>query len=131
MQRVLITAGAGGIGREIARAFAAQGGKIYVCDIDEAALTVIRKEIPGITAAHCDMASRTALDRGAARHVAMRRGDAGNVLADRGERGLIDVADVDLCALRGESARDFTAYAARAGGDQNPLHALVIPPARW
>ena len=63
MQRVLITAGAGGIGREIARAFAAQGGKIYVCDIDEAALTAIRKDIPGITAAHCDMASRTAIER--------------------------------------------------------------------
>ena len=63
MQRVLITAGAGGIGREIARAFTAQGGKVYVCDIDEAALTAIRKEIPGITAAHCDMASRTAIER--------------------------------------------------------------------
>jgi NAD(P)-dependent dehydrogenase (short-subunit alcohol dehydrogenase family) len=63
MQRVLITAGAGGIGREIARAFAAQGGKVYVCDIDEAALTAIRKDIPGITAVHCDMASRTAIER--------------------------------------------------------------------
>jgi 3-oxoacyl-[acyl-carrier protein] reductase len=63
MQRVLVTAGAGGIGREIARAFAAQGGKVYVCDIDEAALTAIRKDIPGISAAHCDMASRTAIER--------------------------------------------------------------------
>ena len=63
MQRVLITAGAGGIGREIARAFTAQGGKVYVSDIDEAALTAIRKDIPGITAAHCDMASRTAIER--------------------------------------------------------------------
>ena len=63
MQRVLITAGAGGIGREIARAFTAQGAKIYVSDIDEAALTAIRKDIPGVTAAHCDMASRTAIER--------------------------------------------------------------------
>ena len=63
MQRVLITAGAGGIGREIARAFTAQGGKAYVCDIAETALTAIRKEIPGVTAAHCDMASRTAIER--------------------------------------------------------------------
>ena len=63
MQRVLITAGAGGIGREIAKAFTAQGAKIYVCDIDEAGLTAIRKDIPGITAAHCDMASRTAIER--------------------------------------------------------------------
>src|SRR4051812_6893179 len=63
MQHVLITAGAAGIGREIARAFAATGAKVYVCDIDEAALAAIRKELPGITAAHCDMASRTAIER--------------------------------------------------------------------
>ena len=35
MQRVLITAGAAGIGREFARAFAANGAKVFVCDIDE------------------------------------------------------------------------------------------------
>lgn len=63
MQRVLITAGAAGIGREIASAFAAQGARVYVCDIDEAGLTSIRKEVAGITAAHCDMASRTAIER--------------------------------------------------------------------
>jgi NAD(P)-dependent dehydrogenase (short-subunit alcohol dehydrogenase family) len=63
MQRVLITAGANGIGREIARAFAGAGAKVYVCDIDEAGLAAIRKELPSITAAHCDMASRTAIER--------------------------------------------------------------------
>ncbi len=63
MQRVLITAGANGIGREIARAFATTGAKVYVCDIDEAGLTAIRKEIPGLIAAHCDTASRTAIER--------------------------------------------------------------------
>ncbi|HEX5211314.1 MAG TPA: SDR family oxidoreductase [Pseudolabrys sp.] len=57
-QRVLITAGAAGIGREFARAFAANGAKIYVCDIDEAALAAIAKEIPGLTAQRCDMSQR-------------------------------------------------------------------------
>ena len=33
-QRVLVTAGASGIGLDISRAFAAQGAKIFVCDID-------------------------------------------------------------------------------------------------
>jgi NAD(P)-dependent dehydrogenase (short-subunit alcohol dehydrogenase family) len=37
-QRVLITAGASGIGRAIAEAFAAQGAQIWVADIDPAAL---------------------------------------------------------------------------------------------
>ena len=62
-QRVLITAGAAGIGREFARAFAANGAKVFVCDIDEAALGAIAKEIPGLTAQRCDMASRTEIAR--------------------------------------------------------------------
>ena len=33
-QRVLVTAGASGIGRAIARAFAASGAKVLACDID-------------------------------------------------------------------------------------------------
>lgn len=36
--RVLITAGAAGIGRAMAEAFAAQGARVWVTDIDEAAL---------------------------------------------------------------------------------------------
>lgn len=37
-QRVLITAGASGIGRAVAEAFAAEGAQVWVADIDEAAL---------------------------------------------------------------------------------------------
>ena len=42
-QRVLITAGAAGIGREFARAFTANGAKVFVCDIDDKALAAIAK----------------------------------------------------------------------------------------
>ena len=59
----MITAGANGIGREFARAFAATGTKVFVCDIDEKGLAAIGKDIPGLIAAHCDMASRTAISR--------------------------------------------------------------------
>jgi NAD(P)-dependent dehydrogenase (short-subunit alcohol dehydrogenase family) len=62
-QKVLITAGAAGIGREFARAFAATGAIVFVCDIDEKALAAIRAEIPGLITGHCDMASRTAIAR--------------------------------------------------------------------
>ena len=48
MQKVLITAGAAGIGREFARAFTANGAKVFVCDIDDKALGEIAKEIPGV-----------------------------------------------------------------------------------
>ena len=43
-QRVLITAGAAGIGREFARAFTAAGASVFVCDIDTTALEAIAKD---------------------------------------------------------------------------------------
>lgn len=63
MQRVLITAGATGIGAEFARAFAATGAKVFTCDIDEAALDALRDEIPGLGTTVCDMASRAQIER--------------------------------------------------------------------
>jgi len=62
-QRVLITAGAAGIGREFARAFAANGAKVFVCDIDEKSLAATAKEIPGITARRYDIGSRAEIER--------------------------------------------------------------------
>src|SRR5262245_64963189 len=62
-QRVLITAGASGIGREFVRAFTANGAKVFVCDIDDKALAAIAKEIPGLIARRCDMASRAEIER--------------------------------------------------------------------
>jgi NAD(P)-dependent dehydrogenase (short-subunit alcohol dehydrogenase family) len=57
-QRVLITAGAAGIGREFARAFAKNGAKIFTCDIDDKGLAALAKQIPGLTAKRCDMGKR-------------------------------------------------------------------------
>jgi len=62
-QRVLITAGAAGIGREFARAFAANKAKVFVCDIDDKALAEIAKEIPGLVTARCDMGKRAEIER--------------------------------------------------------------------
>jgi NAD(P)-dependent dehydrogenase (short-subunit alcohol dehydrogenase family) len=55
MQRVLITAGASGIGREIARAFSAAGAKVAVVDIDAAALATLRTELRDGIAESCDL----------------------------------------------------------------------------
>ena len=60
-QRVLITAGAGGIGRAIATAFTAAGARVHVCDIDAAALEALRAQLPGVTTSVCDMADRGAI----------------------------------------------------------------------
>lgn len=62
-QRVLITAGAGGIGRAIALAFAAASARVHACDIDAAALDDLRAQAPGITTSVCDMADRGAVQR--------------------------------------------------------------------
>ena len=43
--RVLVTAGAAGIGREIARTFLTQGARVQVCDVDEKALSALPGEI--------------------------------------------------------------------------------------
>ncbi|HEX6396784.1 MAG TPA: SDR family oxidoreductase [Steroidobacteraceae bacterium] len=55
MQRVLVTAGASGIGREIARAFMGAGAKVAVVDIDAAALSTLPDELPGVITDRCDL----------------------------------------------------------------------------
>jgi NAD(P)-dependent dehydrogenase (short-subunit alcohol dehydrogenase family) len=62
-QRVLVTAGASGIGREIARAFAANGAKVFVCDIDAKGLDALKVEVPSLTTGVCDVSKRDAIER--------------------------------------------------------------------
>ena len=52
--RVLITAGASGIGAVIARAFHEAGAHVHVCDIDRAALDRLATEVPGISSSTAD-----------------------------------------------------------------------------
>ncbi len=59
--RVVVTAGAGGIGLAIARRFVGEGAKVHVCDVDEMALAALAKSDPAITRSQCDVASRTAV----------------------------------------------------------------------
>jgi NAD(P)-dependent dehydrogenase (short-subunit alcohol dehydrogenase family) len=58
-QRILVTAGASGIGREIARAFAAKSAKVFVSDIDAKGLEALSKEIQGLTTKVCDNSKRS------------------------------------------------------------------------
>ena len=61
-QRVMITAAAAGIGRVIARAFAAQGAKVHVCDVNESALEKFRAENPQIAATTVNVAHEGEID---------------------------------------------------------------------
>ena len=58
--RVLVTAGAGGIGLAIARRFAGEGARVHVCDVDDAAIAAID---PAITRTHCDVSDRAQVKR--------------------------------------------------------------------
>jgi NAD(P)-dependent dehydrogenase (short-subunit alcohol dehydrogenase family) len=57
--KVLVTAGANGIGREIARAFVAEGARVHVCDVDASALIALAQSDPAVTASLCDVSDRT------------------------------------------------------------------------
>lgn len=61
--RVLITAGAGGIGLEVARAFVREGAKVFVCDVDTKALDALQTSDPKLGRTHCDVADRAAVAR--------------------------------------------------------------------
>ncbi len=61
-QRVMITAAAGGIGKAIARAFAADGAKVHICDVNEVALAQFRTEFPDIAASHVNVRSEGEID---------------------------------------------------------------------
>ncbi len=65
-QRVLVTAGANGIGREIARAFALNGAHVFVVDIDAAGLEKLAQEEPRIATMLCDMAKRDDIEKAVA-----------------------------------------------------------------
>jgi NAD(P)-dependent dehydrogenase (short-subunit alcohol dehydrogenase family) len=60
--RVLITAGASGIGLAIARAFAASGASVFTCDIDGPALERAAAEIPGLQTRICDIGDRASVE---------------------------------------------------------------------
>src|ERR1700704_5723389 len=61
--RVLVTAGASGIGLATARAFAREGARVHVCDVDQAALKAIAASAPAIVQSICDVADRIAVAR--------------------------------------------------------------------
>ncbi|MEP6701757.1 MAG: SDR family oxidoreductase [Betaproteobacteria bacterium] len=60
-KRVLITAGAAGIGRAMAAVFVAAGARVHVCDIDVAALDQFRIDFPQITTSTTDVANDAAV----------------------------------------------------------------------
>jgi NAD(P)-dependent dehydrogenase (short-subunit alcohol dehydrogenase family) len=61
-KRVLITAGAGGIGRAMAETFADAGARVHICDVDTGALDSLRAARPAITSTVCDVSDIEQVD---------------------------------------------------------------------
>ncbi len=60
-QRVLITAGAGGIGRVMAETFVAAGARVHICDVVKSALDETVKAL-AVTATLCDVSDLKQVD---------------------------------------------------------------------
>lgn len=58
MKKVLVTAGASGIGLAVVRAFHASGAHVFTCDIDEAGLARAAAALPGLLTRRCDIGNR-------------------------------------------------------------------------
>lgn len=61
-QRVLITAGAGGIGLAIAKAFVASGARVHIVDVNAEAVQDITRQTPAITGSVGDISKPADLD---------------------------------------------------------------------
>jgi NAD(P)-dependent dehydrogenase (short-subunit alcohol dehydrogenase family) len=61
-QRVLITAGAGGIGRVMADTFVGAGARVHICDVVKAALDETVRSL-GVTATLCDVSDLKQVDQ--------------------------------------------------------------------
>jgi NAD(P)-dependent dehydrogenase (short-subunit alcohol dehydrogenase family) len=62
-RKILVTAGASGIGKHIAAAFIAAGDDVYTCDINEDALQSAAAELKGLKTGICDIGERAAIER--------------------------------------------------------------------
>lgn len=61
--RVLVTAGAAGIGLKTVEAFVAEGARVHVCDVDTQALARLAVAHPGVGRSVCDVADRGSVNR--------------------------------------------------------------------
>ena len=61
-QKVLITAGAGGIGRVMAETFVKAGARVHICDVVPAALEETKRALSGVTATLCDVSDVKQVD---------------------------------------------------------------------
>jgi NAD(P)-dependent dehydrogenase (short-subunit alcohol dehydrogenase family) len=105
--RVLITAGANGIGLVMARAFAARGDRVWVTDVDAAMIAALP---PGIRGTLADAASEAAMDLLFA-DIAADWGGLDVAIANAGIKG--PTAGIETCRWRAGTSALASTWTAR------------------
>jgi NAD(P)-dependent dehydrogenase (short-subunit alcohol dehydrogenase family) len=59
--RVLVTAGASGIGLATAREFVREGARVHVCDVEARALAALSANDPTLSHSHCDVSDESSV----------------------------------------------------------------------
>lgn len=94
-QRVLITAGASGIGLRLAQRFSESGAQLAICDADETAVNAFRAAMPNAIAMQADVTDEAQMDTFLS-HVETQWGGVDVVCANAGiggPAGLIETLD--------------------------------------
>lgn len=125
-KRVLVTAGAQGIGLAITEAFVAAGARVHICDVNDEFLASAREKLPQVSQSRADVADEAQVDTLFA-DVAARLGgldvlvnNAGGLVARRA-LGEVDlpfwqkVIDVNMTSMM-LVTREAVPYLAKANG---------------
>ncbi|MEM7778236.1 MAG: SDR family oxidoreductase [Pseudomonadota bacterium] len=100
--RVLVTAGANGIGRVTAQNFVAEDAKVHICDIDHDAMADLQSAHPEITQSVCDVSDRESVANMMAEATSALGGldclvNNAGIAGPTGRVDEIDPADWDRC----------------------------------
>src|SRR5665647_1453415 len=97
-QRVLVTAGAQGIGLAITEAFVAAGAQVHICDVNDDFLASAKQKWPQVTQSRTDVSSESQVDAMFA-DLAARWGGLDVLVNNAGIAGpTAKVEDTDLAA---------------------------------
>lgn len=62
-KKILITAGASGLGMEMAKTFVREGSNVFICDIDRAALDAAKGQLPQLNTMLADVSDESNVER--------------------------------------------------------------------
>jgi NAD(P)-dependent dehydrogenase (short-subunit alcohol dehydrogenase family) len=97
-KRVVVTAGAQGIGLAIAEAFVAAGAQVHICDVNDDFLASAKQKLPQVSQSRTDVSSESQVDAMFA-ELAARWGGLDVLVNNAGIAGPTDkVEDTDLAA---------------------------------